>query len=440
MIVGVLLGLLAIGVLVAIHAFFVAAEFALVAADRPQVEELAKEGGRRARRAEKALETLSFQLSGAQLGITITSLLVGFLIEPYVAPLLEPVLEVFPFVPEGSVFAVSVTIGVLLATAVEMVVAELIPKNIAIARSTRVSLLIAGPLQAVNTALKPLIVFLNAAADRAVRLFGINPRDDLKSSHSLEELEVLIQSSREGGAISKHEYSLLSRSISFREKTASDALTPRVDMTSIHKDESLKAFAELAAKSGHSRLPVWGKGLDDIIGIAHIKDLFAQPSSKRPRMKVRAIMKEPFVAPESRTLISLLTEMRGESSQLAVIVDEYGGTAGILTLEDVMEEIVGEIEDEFDPLENRGPGEPEGVHLVDGSENVDDLFEEVGLGVPEGPYETLAGFLLHSFGRIPATGDHISYEGWEMKVVKMDGRRIQRVLIVSPAASARDTS
>lgn len=352
------------------------------------------------------------------------------------APFLRPAIEAVGL-PSRASLGVSVGIGLLLATIVEMVVAELIPKNAAIARPLITSFKVALPLRAINTAFKPLITFLNAAANRAVRLVGIEPRDELTSGHSLEELQILVRSSREGGGLDEQEFSLLSRSISFSEKSAADALTPRVAIAAIKMDATLAEASRVALESGHSRLPVEGKDLDDIVGIAHIKEIYGVPVRKRATTRVSQILTEPLVVPESRPLESLLADMRGQRHQIAIVVDEFGGTAGIITLEDILEELVGEIEDEYDADSDATEQPEKGISVLSGMLHADEVQEISGFAMPDGPYETLAGFLLYQFDRIPAPGDQTAYEGWEFKVVEMEGKRIARVLVVASGESGR---
>lgn len=426
-----MLGVLFALVLILINAFFVAGEFAIVAVDRSKVEGLAEAGDPRAVRLLAALKTLSFQLSGAQLGITISSLLLGFLTEPFLAPLIEPLVEVAG-APQSSSFGISVGIVLAISTSLQMVLGELIPKNLAISRPEAMAFAVAAPLRVANASMKPLILFLNAAANRTVRLLGIQPQDELTAAHSLEELQVLIRSSREGGAIDEEEATLLARSISFGDKIAADALIPRVDVVSVSRESSLADLTQLAVDTGHSRFPVAGEGIDDIVGIAHVKDVHSIEKARRADVPIEEIMRPPLVIPESRDLASLLVEMRRTRLHLAIVVDEFGGTAGIVTLEDLLEEIVGEIDDEYDPSHDdaRLTSSPEGVHVVAGMLHPDELRDATGFEMPEGNYETLAGFLLESFDRIPSAGDHISFNGWEFKIVEMEKRRIAQVLMV----------
>lgn len=430
----VAIGLAAIILLTLATAFFVAAEFALVASDRNKVERLAEEGHRGARSLLKALKDLSFELSGCQLGITVTSLLVGFIVEPTIGEAMAPVLERLG-VPESSALGVSIALALVLATAIQMVLGELIPKNLAVARSVPIGLAVVTPLRLLNLLAKPLILLLNNSANALVRALGIEPRDELSSVRSLEELELLIQSSRQDGQLPEEEAALLARSIAFWEKTAGDALVPRVSVAALPHDSSVADLVAVAVDTGHSRFPVYRENLDAVIGLAHIKDIYRIPHDDRASASVTEVMQDPLLVPESRALGSLLAQMRRERKHLGIVLDEYGGTAGILTIEDLLEEIVGDIEDEYDPsasLELTRP--PEGVYLVSGLLHRDELQDATNLALPEGDYDTLAGFLLTRFERIPEEGDQTSYGDWEFKVVAMDNRRIDKVLVATPAA------
>ena len=401
-----------------------------MAVDRSAIESQAERGSGRARATLAALKTLSFQLSGAQFGITVTSLLVGFLTEPAIAPLIEPLVSLLGL-PERATLGISITGALVLATTVEMVVAELIPKNLAIARPLGMAFATGPPLRLVNGLFRPVIVFLNASANWTVRRFGIEPKEELSSVRSLEELELLIHSSREAGAMMDDEFALLARSISFAEKTAADALVPRTSIIAIARNERLADLAGRALESGHSRFPVIGEDLDDIAGIAHVKDSFQFEPDERATTPVSAIARPALIVPESRDLESLLLEMRREGRQMVIVADEYGGTAGILTIEDVLEEIVGEIEDEYDSsTAHLTDGVPAGVHVLSAQLHPDEVKEMSGFEMPEGPYDTLAGFLLTLFDRIPSPGDHVSFGDWEFKVVEMDRHRIDKVLVV----------
>ncbi len=385
-----------------------------------------------------ALHSLSFQLSGAQLGITISSLIVGFIVEPTVGRALEPLVQSLG-AAESSSLGISVAIALVLATATQMVIGELVPKNLALARPVGLALWISGPMRVANLAAKPLILFLNNAANWTVRRLGIEPQEEISSVRSLEEIELLIESSHHGGALDPAEFALLARSISFGEKDAEDALVPRTAIESVVEDDTLDDLVRRALATGHSRFPVTGRDIDDIVGMAHIKDIYRIPMNERSTTKVASIVQDAIVVPESRNLESMLHEMRRTRKQLAVVIDEYGGTAGIVTLEDLLEEIVGDIEDEYDAAPTTAPmtAPPRGVHVVSGMLHPDDLEELTGFAMPEGDYETLAGFILSLLERIPEQGQHIAYGPWEFKVVEMDGKRVARVLIAGSPEIAR---
>ena len=330
-----------------------------------------------------------------------------------------------------------VAVALVVATAFEMVVAELVPKNLAVARPLRVAFLVVRPLIGVNRLFRPLIVFLNSAANWTVRLFGIEPQEELTAVRSLEELDLLIHSSREEGALPKEEFELLAKSIEFGNKSADDALVPRVNVVALQEEETVARLFDVAVEHGFSRFPVYGRDLDDVTGIVYVKDGYGIPLDLRATTPVAEVMQEPLVVPESRPLASLLLEMRRQRRHMAVVADEYGGTSGIVTMEDLLEEIVGDIEDEYDAAAaTRLTTPPEGVHLLSGLLHRGELADACGFEMPEGHYETLAGFLLDRLERIPEGGEHVSHDGWEFKVVEMDGRRISQVLCVAPAADA----
>lgn len=365
-------------------------------------------------------------------------MLTGFIVEPTIGEALAPWAEAAGVSP-ASAHSISVTAALVIATVVQMVVGELVPKNLAVAKPEETTLLLATPFRLLNTLWKPLIVALNATANGVVRAMGIEPRDELAAGHSLEELEVMIQSSRDQGAIPEDEFSLLVRSISFADKTAGDALVPRVGIVALRQTDSIAAMVDIARQTGHSRFPICATGLDDIVGVAHIKDAYPVPRSRRRDVSVAEIMTEPLFVPESKPLDDLLLEMRRERKQMAVVLDEFAGTAGIATLEDLLEEIVGDIEDEHDLEEQVDPAQPaSGVHTVSGLLHPDELEEATGLTIPEGDYDTFAGFLLTLFDRIPNVGDHASFDGWEFKVTAMDRNRISEVLVVAPAPVAAE--
>jgi CBS domain containing-hemolysin-like protein len=345
---------------------------------------------------------------------------------------LDPVIE-WAGLPERTAFGVAVALALGIATAAEMVVGELVPKNLAIARPLETAYKVATPLRTYNMLFRPLIVFLNAAANWTVRLLGIEPREELQSVRTLDELELLVHSSREEGALREDEASLLARSISFENKVAADALTPRTSIVALPDSATIADLADKALETGHSRVPFYGESLDEIKGTAYIKDIFRIEPDERPNTPITRILQDALFVPESRDLGSLLVEMRRERKHLAVVLDEFGGTAGVITIEDILEEIVGDIEDEYDPSTPAEVGQtPEGIHVIAGMLHPDEVEDAIGFEMPEGDYETIGGFIVSLLGHIPEVGEHVAYEGWEFKVVAMDGRRVDRILVVAP--------
>ena len=395
---------MAVALLILATAFFVAAEFALVAVDRVRLEAEAAAGSRRARGALAVVRRLSFHLSGAQLGVTMCSLVLGFVAEPTLATALRGPAR--SLVGPGAADGVAVAAALAIATVASMVLGELIPKGLVMARPVRAALVLAAPLRVFSALFGPLIGLANGAANAIVRSFGIEPRDELTSARSVEELTLLIRSSGDRGALDADEVTLLNRSLRFREKTADDAMVPRVAIVGVAADERVADLIAVAVATGHSRFPVYAADLDDIVGLVHVKDVFRLAPEVRAESSVREIAGPVVAVPETRPLDDLLTDLQSAGAHLAVVVDEYGGTAGIVTLEDLLEEIVGEISDEYDPpgaaLTVAGPG---GSVVLPGGLHPDEVFDATGFTVPDGPYETLAGFVLDELGHLPEVGE-----------------------------------
>jgi CBS domain containing-hemolysin-like protein len=407
---------------------FVAVEFGLVAADRRRIDQLAEAGDRRARVARSLLAHLPHSLGGAQLGISIVTLVLGFLAQPVVASLFRPALE--PIMGEAASQAVSLALALALATTAQMVLGELIPKSLAIAHAETAALTLARPLSLFATVFRPVIWLLNRVANRIVRALGIEPREELSHVRSLPELAVLFQMSADEGTLAGNASALLSRSVRFSEKTAADVLVPRVAIRALSAEAMAADIVELAADTGYSRFPVYGVDLDDIIGVVHVKAVHSVPLDERAATPVRGLMAEAVVLPESRQLVDVLTDIRWSRTHLLVVVDEYGGTAGILTLEDVIEEIVGEIDDEYDQLTPRlSVDEAPGVWMLSGALHGDEVRDAIGFEMPPGEYETLAGFVLDRLGHIPVTGESFGFGDWTFEAVELDRRRVASVRV-----------
>ena len=423
------LGLVVVGLLILATAFFVAAEFSLVAVDRDRVEALAEQGSRRARTAVGVLTRLSRNLSGTQLGISVISRVLGLVAEPTVSELIEPLVGPLP---ERLERGASVAVALFIVTLATMIFGELVPKGIAVAEPVKTSLLLAAPLRAYAVVLGPFIGLLTKAADATVRRLGVEPHEELRSVRTIDELGLLIASSGEQGTLDPQAFTLLTRTIRFGNKSAADALVSRVDMVTISQDATVADLVRLSLDTGFSRFPVVGEDLDDVTGVVHAKDALKIVPDDRATTPVTELASPATFVPEGRDLESLLTEMRANAVQLAVVADEYGGVAGIVTLEDLLEEIVGEIEDEHDPIPVTSPV-PSGSTVVDGSLHLDEVTEATGFEVPDGPYETLAGFVLAQLGHIPVPGERMRHEGWDLQVVEMDKRRIASIRVASPA-------
>lgn len=420
------LGLLAVLGLIAANGYFVAAEFAFVAARRGRLEEAVGEGDRRATVALALRERLSFMLSGAQLGITATSLLVGYVAEPTLGRALAPLVRLAGL-PEQAVFGVSLTLGFVLATTMQMVVGELAPKNLAIARAEGVALALARSTRWYTRLAGPLIRLFDGAANRLLRALGIEPVDDLPSAVSVEELEHIIAESGREGALTEGQAGLLSRALDFRTLRAGDVMVPRPRVTSIPVDATCEDLRALAVHSGHSRFPAVGDDLDDVRGVVQAKDVFRVDAAVRSRTPVATLLQPGLAVPETALIPRLLTELRDARRPLAIVVDEHGGTAGILTLEDIVEELVGEIRDEHDPAEPAVQRLHDGSYLVPGTWRIDEVERDTGLALPEGDYDTVGGLVMSSLGRVPEPGDLVDVDGVRLRVRGLDGLAVSQV-------------
>ncbi|WP_061960321.1 hemolysin family protein [Demequina flava] len=430
--------------LIAANALFVAAEFAFVTVDRPTVDKAVKSGDKRAKSLQLGLRTLSTELSGAQLGITVTSLLVGFIAEPSLATLMRPALEATGM-PDGTVLAVSFTAAFIIATGTQMVFGELVPKNWAIAEPMRVGRAVSGLQRGFTWFAGPLIRFLNGSANWLVRRMGIEPVEELASARSAQEFESLANRSAAQGKLDPRVATRLSRAAEMRERTASDAMTPRTRVTFVEADDTVADVLALAARTGHARFPVVGEDVDDIVGVAHFKKALAVPARQRKSMTVREISMKVESVPSTMPLSAVLEALR-RGSQIAVVVDEYGGTDGIVTLEDLVEEIVGEIEDEQDRPLARHREIDEGKWSLSGLLRPDEAGDIMGFDLPEArESDTLGGLLTEHLERFPQLGDQVTVEARDEKhrdeddiptpvdvritVTRLDGHRVDRVML-----------
>ncbi|MFE4061612.1 hemolysin family protein [Streptomyces sp. NPDC059096] len=437
----VLLLLVAIALALACGAF-VAAEFSLTTVERGDLERAVERGERGAAGALKAVRSLTFQLSGAQLGITVTNLVVGMLAEPSIGKLIRGPVEALGLSP-STAYSVALVIGTALSTIVLMVVGELVPKNWAISSPLAVAKVVATPQRYFTATFRPFIAHLNSTANRIVRGFGLEPTEELASARSPQELVALARHSAKEGALEQDTAELFVRTLSLAALTAENVMTPRVQVMALDVRATAEDVANATRATGLSRFPVYRGSLDTVVGVAHIKDVLRVPAERRPRLPVFELLREPLLVPESLTVDTLLDRLSGGVT-MAVVIDEYGGTAGVVTLEDIVEEVVGEVRDEHDPHE-RSDLAPVGedadgraLWSADGAARADQL-SSVGLRMPEGPYETLAGLVATELGRIPAVGDRMALAGWELEVVDATGRRAARVLLRAPLTADGDT-
>ncbi|WP_210503721.1 hemolysin family protein [Nocardioides xinjiangensis] len=437
--------------LVAACGLFVAAEFAFVTVDRPSVERAAADGDEGARGVQLALRSLSTQLSGAQVGITVTNLAIGFLAEPAIAQLIDGPLAAAG-VPHGAVTPLSLALGLAIGTVVTMIFGEMVPKNIAISRPLETARTTQGFMRAFTALTRGPIHALNGSANAIVRRLGIEPQEELRSARSSQELSSLVQRSADQGTLDADTAELVERSVEFGSRTAGEIMTPRVRSTTVEDGDRVSSVIELARQTGHSRFPVLDAE-DVVVGTVHVKHAVAVPVHERATTRIRHVMVKPVVVPDSLRLDPLLALLRQDGFQMAIVLDEYGGHAGIVTLEDVVEEIVGDISDEHDRLGSRIRQRRDGSWTLSGLLRPDEVEDATGIELPDHEdYDTVAGLVMRELGKIPEPGDRIEVpvpdraDPHELRerlvtltVERMDGLRIDRLdlRLVAPTAGER---
>ncbi len=426
--------------LIAGNAVFVAAETALVTVDRNVIEARVREGDHRFTRVQATLRRLSTYLSGAQLGITVTSLAIGLVAKPSVATLLRAPLTAMGLSAE-AVEIVAVALALLLATAVQMVFGELVPKNIALSRPVGTALRVVVPLRVFTKLTRPLVAVLNGAANRLLRLVGVEPVEELRSARTPDELASVMRRAGAQGALGGETAVLMERSLSFGTKTAADVMTSRTRVRTVLAWSPVLEVIEATRATGHSRFLVIGDSVDDIRGIVHVKQAVAVPVPDRSSTPIEAVMSEPVLVPPFLHLDSLLSLLQQRGLQIAAVIDEYGGTAGIVTFEDLVEELVGDVVDEHDAPSPGIQRESDGSWLLSGLLRPDEVKAACGFELPSGrtEYETIAGLILQLLRHIPHPGDHVDVPGGRLTVERMDGRRIDRVRLI-PEPDSGDAS
>jgi putative hemolysin len=429
--------LVAVLALVLANAFFVAAEFALVSARRSRLEEMARAGDRKAMLAARAIQSLSRYLAATQLGITLASLALGWIGEPALAHLFD---QLFTWLPAGArsvaTHSVAVVIAFGLITSLHIILGEQVPKSIAIVAPEQASRWLAVPLIAFTWVMAVPTKLLNGASNRTLRLFGLRPPGEQERVHSPEELRILVEQSQEWGTLGAQDARLLEGVFEFSEKTAEEVMTPRTDVVAIPADATVEAAADVVAESRRSRYPVYNETLDDVVGIVHAKDIL-RAIRQTPGARVGTLTRPPLVVPGTREVEDVLADMKRLKNHMAVVLDEYGGTAGVVTMEDLLEEIVGPIVDEFDAAERPPPAS--GAPLLDGAMPISQFNSEYDESLSDVDYTTIGGWIFGQLGRLPRVGDRLTVGTHTLEVAEMEGRRVKRVRLAAAEPKSVNT-
>ena len=433
--------LLCLGILLTIGTgLFVASEFSLINLERTELESRRTRGERGLSPTITALKRTSTHLSGAQLGITLTTLLTGFLAEPSLTVLLEAgVLGEWFTGP--TLHAISLAVSLVIATLFSTLIGELVPKKLALTLPLQVSKAVVRFQLLFTWTFGWLIWLLNSTGNAIVRSFGIEPKEELSSSRTAEELSALVKRSASLGALEQRTADLITKTLALSQLVASDVMTPRTKLSSLDASSTVQDVIALSHSTGFSRFPVFTGSNDDVVGIVHVKAAASVPREKRDSVPVTALMVEPFRVPETMSLEKLMGVLRSHGLQLAIVVDEYGGTAGIVTLEDLVEELVGELGDEHDRAKIDITGGKDKSFSFPGMFRPDELLEKLAIEVPEdGSYETIAGFLMAQLGRVAQVGDEVRIESGVLRVERMDGRRVDRIRFIPDEIPEEETN
>ena len=424
-----ILRLLAMGLLVLANAFFVAAEFSLISVRKTRIAELVARGNLAAKAVEKAISNPDRVIAATQLGITLSSLGLGWLGEPALSHLIEPVVALLPTGLQEEVSrAISAAIAFTLITFLHVVVGELAPKSIALQDPERTSLFVARPTLLTESIFKPAIWALNGTGNALLKLLKIKPASGHELVHSVGELRMIVTASTEGGAVATDESEMLHAVFDFGEMIVRQVMIPRTEIVAVEADVPLDEIIELTTQSTYTKFPVYDDSLDQILGIVHVKDLLNALLTPGPRENTaRGYLREAIFVPETISVKSLLRQFRDNHQHMAIVLDEFGGTAGLVTLEDLLEEIVGEVSDPFDVNDPDFQLMPDGSVLVDGLTLIDEVNQQLGLSLNDPDYDTIAGFVLGRLGRIPKFADSVEVNGIRLRVEEMDGLRIARL-------------
>jgi len=418
--------MLAVLGLVAINGFFVAAEFSLVAARRSKLDEMIAKGDRGAKVVQAALKEIDRYIAGTQLGITIASLALGWIGKPVLAHLFDQTFRYIGLNPSATATHVAaVPVAFFLLTFFHIVLGELAPKSIALSAPERTAKAVARPLLLFSRFMSPLIWLFNGTANGLLRIFGVEPASD-QEGHSPEEIRFLVMQAHARGTLDESDRAMLAGVLDFHEKKARDVMRPRTDIVALEIESSEEEVWEVLRRERYSRYPVYRESLDDVIGVFLAKDLWLH-SGDAP-FNLADFVREPMYVPDSRPAERVLDDLRRTRAHMAVVLDEYGGTAGIVTMEDLVEEVVGDISDEYD-FASRESIVTDGVLELAGSMSLIDVRSDYRIAIPDGDWTTLGGYAFAKLGRLPRMGDRIQIPGGEMEVVAMDGRRIAALRI-----------
>jgi len=423
------IGLVSIVLLVLANGFFVAAEFSMVSVRRTRIAELVARGQAGADAVQKAIENPDRVIAATQLGITLASLALGWVGEPALSHLIHPILGIFPNAvsPELS-HSISAGLSFVIITFMHVVVGELAPKSIALQDPENTSLIVARPTLFVEQIFKPAIWALNGTGNALLRLIGIQPASGHGLVHSVDELKMLVTASAQGGVVEAEESEMLHAIFDFGDMVVRQVMIPRTEVIGVEADTPLQEMIDLVTQSTYTKFPVYEESLDQIVGIAHVKDLLhAMHTPKQENITARSIAREPLFVPETVSVSALLTYFRANRQHIAIVMDEYGGTAGIVTLEDLLEEIVGEVSDPFDLDAPEFQTLADGSFLIDGLSLIEEVNEQIGVQLQDPNYDTIAGFVLGKLGRMARIGDSVEGDGVRVRVNEMDGLRIARV-------------
>jgi putative hemolysin len=415
--------------LILVNAFFVAAEYALVSLRDTRISQLVEEGSSSAKLVQRAKKNMSLYIAATQLGITVAALATGYVAEPSLGHLLEIPLKALGLA-ESTVKTVGLVLSLGISTILAVIFAELVPKSLAIQKPEQVAFATILPLTIFTTVFGPISRVLSFIGSKIVRLFGVKAVDGFHGALSEEEIRMVVNASTQQGVFEEDEKILFVNALDFSDKIVDDVMIPRVDAIGVEADTTLREFLEMNADHGYSRYPIYRETIDHIIGVAHVSDVLKH-LDELDRFKISQIARQTYYAPEGQKMMKLFAELRDKKIHMAVVVDEQGGTHGIVTLEDVLEELVGEIYDETDEVEESGIKRLDGgVYLLDGSLKVNEVEEALNIELDpedESEFNTLAGFITQQFGEIPKVGAETQFAGWTFRVDAADQRKVIRV-------------